>query len=276
MLKINPTRRLLPILLLLLFCPLAGAQEYRILITNDDGVDSPLLAELKLQLEALPDTEVVVSAPDANQSGSSHASIGAEFEVTRVMRDGEFFGYSVSGRPADAVRYALLTLGSEEPFDLVVSGINLGANVGDVSHLSGTVGAAMEAQYHGIPSIAVSQATSEVNTRESARFAARVVEKLRRDGPLPGVVLSINIPGGVLKGVRVRPVGDSYLQTEGYEELSVQGDRMAVRRIRTIATSEDRVTDTYAYQNGYITITPLKFDWTAYELIPEVESWDLE
>lgn len=277
MTSINYAIRLLAVLLLSsLLASGAFAQGYRILLSNDDGIDSPLLHALHDALAVLPDTEVVVSAPSENQSGSSQASQGTPLAVNRYMRGGEFFGYAVEGRPADAVRFAIVELGEEQPFDLVVSGINRGANVGDVSHLSGTVGAAMEGLYHGIPAIAVSQDISGVDTEASARFAANLVRRYQQTGAPEGIVLSINIPRGDLKGVMVRPMGDSYLQTSDYEVIEQDGQRTVYERIRTIAQSDNPHTDTYAYQQGYVTITPLRFDWTAHELIDEVESWQLQ
>ena len=116
--------------------------------------------------------EVVVSAPDVNQSGSSQSSIGS-ITVDNFEQDGRFFGYAVHGRPADAVRFGIKELGKDQPFDIVVSGINRGANVGNVSHLSGTVGAAMEGLYHGLPAIAVSEDPNSENTAITAKFTCR-------------------------------------------------------------------------------------------------------
>lgn len=263
-------------ILLCLFCSTASAQSYRILLSNDDGIDSPLLHALYDAMAALPDTEVVVSAPNENKSGSSQASDGTPLVVDRYQRDGEFFGYSVHGRPADAVRFAIVEFGQQEPFDLVVSGINRGANVGDVSHLSGTVGAAMEGLYHGIPAIAISQDTSGVDTAASADFAAQLVRRYQQQGAPEGIVISINIPRGDLQGVVVRPMGDSYLQTSDYEVTEQNGDRTVYERIRSIAESDNPETDTWAYQHGYITITPLRFDWTAHDFIDDVQSWNLQ
>ena len=261
---------------LLILSASASAQSYRVLLSNDDGIQSPLLIAMYDALATLPDVEVVVSAPHENQSGSSQSSAGNPVIVDEIYREGTFFGYAVHGKPADAVRFGLVNLGSEERFDLVVSGINLGANVGDVSHLSGTVGAAMEAQYHGLPSIAVSQDTADVDTAASARFAARLVQKYQQEGAPEGVVISINIPGGELKGVQVRPMGDAYLQTGGYELLEQRNNSASYNRQRVVVQSTDPSTDTYSYQQGYITLTPLKFDWTDHDFISEVEAWDLQ
>lgn len=253
-----------------------SAQTYRVLITNDDGIESPLIAALQQELAALPNVEVVVSAPHENMSGSSQATDGGPTLVERYFLDGDFFGYAVHGRPANATLFGLLVLGKDEAFDLVVSGINRGANVGDVSHLSGTVGAAMEALYLGVPAIAISQEVEGVNTEASAKFAAQLVARYQRQGAPEGVMVSVNIPAGELKGVAVRPMGDSYLQTGSYELIDESGNRQTYERERIRVLSTDESTDTYAYQQGYITLTPLKFDWTAHELIDEVENWDLQ
>ncbi|MCH7672633.1 MAG: 5'/3'-nucleotidase SurE [Proteobacteria bacterium] len=269
-------RQLILLTTLCLCSATLSAQTYRILITNDDGIDSPLLAALQQELAKLPDVDVVVSAPNDNQSGSSMSSIGGPTVVDRYFRDGSFFGYAVHGRPSNAVMFGLQVLGRDDPFDLVVSGINRGANVGDVSHASGTVGAAMRALYLGVPAIAISQEVENVNTAASARFAAQLVARYQRQGAPEGVLISINIPAGELKGVAVRPMGDSYLQTGAYALIDESANRLTYERERIRVPSTDESTDTYAYQQGYITLTPLKFDWTAHELIDEVESWDLQ
>jgi len=269
-------QQLTTLVLIVLASTSLSAQTYRVLLTNDDGIESPLLAVLHSQLAAMAGVEVVVSAPDVNQSGSSQSSTGNPVVVDKIYRDGSFFGYAVHGRPADAVRFGLIELGKDNGFDLVVSGINLGANVGNVSHLSGTVGAAMEGLYQGVPSIAISQDTQGVDTEASAKFAAQLVARYQRYGAPADVMISINIPRGELKGVQVRPMGDSYLQTGAYDLLAQTDDQSSYERERIIVRSSDSSTDTYAYQQGYIAVTPLKFDWTAYELLDEVESWDLQ
>jgi len=254
----------------------AGAQSYRILITNDDGIDSPLLAPLAQELSQISGVEILVSAPSENQSGSSQSSIGDPLVVKQVALEGASVAYSVGGKPADAVRFGIVELGKEQDFDLVVSGINRGANVGDISHLSGTVGAAMEAIYQGVPAIAVSQEIYDVDTAASAKFVAQLVALYKDRGAPKDTVISINIPAGELIGVAVRPMGDSYFQTSAYQlEQETEGQLLYERELNRIE-SEDPTTDTYAYQQGYITITPLKFDWTAHELLDEVRNWDLQ
>jgi len=255
---------------------LVSAQNYRILISNDDGIESPLLAILAQELAAIPNVEIVVSAPHENMSGSAHSSNAPPLVVDQVFRDGTLFGYAVHGTPADAVRFGIIELGKIVPFDLVVSGINLGANVGDVSHLSGTIGAAMEGIYLGVPAIAVSQEVSDVNTVASARFAAQIVRRYQAQGAPEGILVSINVPGGALQGIAVRPMADSYLQTAAYTLVGRSGDSSTYDRERVIVQSTDTSSDTFAYQQGYVTLTPLKFDWTAFEFIDDVESWNLQ
>lgn len=249
------------------------AQDYRILVTNDDGVQSPLLAALVVQLQTLG--EVVVSAPLTNQSGSSQAVTGGSLRVERILRGGQFFAYGVVGTPADALRYGLLVLGKDAPFDLVVSGINNGANVGKVSHLSGTVGAVMQAVYLGVPAIAVSQDTSGVDTSITARLAAQVVRRYKAEGAPSGVVISINVPRGALKGVAVRPMGDAYLGAGLYELTSDTPLALEYERTRSLDQSQNSASDTWAYQNGYATVTPLRLDWTDYNLLEQLPSWQL-
>jgi len=257
------------------FSAAVTGQSYRILLSNDDGIESPRLHALHAALSQLQGVEVVVSAPNVNQSGASQSSIGS-ITVDNFEQDGRFFGYAVHGRPADAVRFGIKELGKNQPFDIVVSGINRGANVGDVSHLSGTVGAAMEGLYHGLPAIAVSEAPDSENTAITAKFAADLVDRYRKLGAPSGTMISINVPAGPLKGVAVRPMGDSYLQTGSYETVEQNGESTEYERIRLIVNSDNPTTDTYAYQQGYVSVTPLKFDWTDFEMLDEVESWNLQ
>ena len=274
-------KKLLSSLLAVLSCVFvfsspANAQSYRVLLSNDDGIDSPLLAALKQEIESLPGVEVVLSAPHENRSGASQSTGPNRLIVDRVYRDGTLFGYAVHGEPAEAVRFAIVMLSGDRGFDLVVSGINNGSNVGATSHQSGTVGAAMEGQYHGIPSIAISQNSRGADTQRSAKFAANLVQRYQREGAPEGTVLSVNIPAGELKGVRVRPMGDSRLQPAAYEIQSESGSRTTYRRRRRVVQSTDSSSDTFAYQDGYIVITPLKFDWTDHDFIGEVASWNLQ
>lgn len=270
------SQRLILLSILFLSCTInSSAQSFRVLISNDDGIASPLLKTLSEEIAKLPNVEVVISAPAENQSGSSQSTDGRELTVKKIFNDDVFFGYAVSGKPADAVRFGLRVLGNEIPFDLVISGINRGANVGKLSHLSGTVGAAMEAIYNGVPAIAVSQEVRGVNTVASSQFVAQLVTKYQKEGAPKDIVLSINIPAGELKGVTINPMGEAYLDMGNYVLKSDSDDTMIYTQRLGLSKAKDQKSDTYAYQQGYLTVTPLKFDWTAYDMIKKIESWGL-
>lgn len=248
--------------------------DYRILITNDDGIESPLLIALAERLRQ--NYDVVVAAPRENQSGSSHASSGSgPYKVEKILRNGVLFGYGVHGRPADAARFGILNLGSEKPFDLVVSGINRGANVGDVAHLSGTVGAAMEGLYQGIPAIAVSQ-DPRADTAISIQITLQAIAKIQQQ-PLPaGTMLSINVPAGDIKEVVVKPMGGSYIKYQPYKLTEQSEDADIYERSVDYVRDDGEDHDTRAYQLGKATITPLKFDLTDTDLLQEMQSWKFE
>ena len=243
----------------------------RILVVNDDGIDAPGIAALALELSHIG--EVVVCAPDGNRSGSSHSSVA--FSKTLTVLDhkikGASYACSISGMPSDATSYGLLRLGAEKPFDLVVSGVNRGANVGLVAHYSGTIGAAMEGNYHGIPSVAVSQDSSDPDFGFAARWAAKFVDSLWQQGPPPGICWSINVPSTLapIRGVRAARMGGSYLRIHDWSTTS--GDRVRASFSPSHQAAED--TDTAAWQEGWITVTPLRFDWTDTEALSSLPSW---
>lgn len=251
---------------------------WRILVTNDDGIGTKALAQLVAALGE--HAEVVVCAPDGNRSGSSQ-SVNAwtkSMAVETAEVEGASLAVAVGGSPADAVAYGLLELGKERPFDLVVSGINVGANVGELSHYSGTVGAAMEAVYRGVPAIAVSQGGRTRDYAFSARFTANFVTQLRAHGTRPGVVYSINVPGvpePERKGVALRPMGGSYLVLRGWTERKTESGKPGAVAKLGLVRSAPAGSDSEAYGQGYVTVTPLQFDWTDRAALLELGDWDL-
>jgi 5'-nucleotidase len=267
---------LLAVLLTFVSLPADGqARRYRILISNDDGVLSEGIAALAAELGSF--AEVVVIAPAVNESGASHRSV-IRTQVTtlaRVEKDGQLFGYSVDASPADAVKFGLLHFADEAPFDLVVSGINDGANVGFIAHTSGTVGAAMEALLSGVPAIAFSQG-NRPDFELSARFAGEFVREVLERGAPPGVLLSVNIPAGEIKGVRTAPMGGFYFRVSDVVQSSDNGDTAEFRARVSGATGVEPGSDSALYLDGHITITPLRIDWTDEATMRELESWDLE
>ncbi|MBW2621717.1 MAG: 5'/3'-nucleotidase SurE [Deltaproteobacteria bacterium] len=164
-----------------------------ILLTNDDGIHAPGL--LALYRKFRPNHEVSVAAPEVEQSAVGHAiTLADPIRVKEIHNDGEFFGYSVNGTPADCVKLALAELLKTRP-DVVISGINLGANVGINLLYSGTVSAATEAAILNLPALAVSLDTfTNPDFSYAAEFTRRLVEKLPEMNIPRRVSLNINIP----------------------------------------------------------------------------------
>jgi len=254
---------------------LAKESSYRILITNDDGIDSEGIEALVREFEKI--AEVVVVAPIKNMSGSSQSTTIRKgiMQITPYLKDDKLFGYGVDGTPADAARFGILELGKKNNFDLVISGINKGPNVGSISHLSGTVGAAMEALSYGIPAIAVSQ-SHEADYKTSARYTAKIVAQLRKHGIPPGVLFSINVPSEKIKGAVSARMGSPMLKfTEFKKVTNTSKDVLSYRPIVARIQVEEEGTDTSFFQDNYITITPLKFDWTDYKVLSDLSNWTL-
>lgn len=241
-----------------------GLALMRILLTNDDGIFAPGLAAIYKQLIHLG--EVLVVAPADSQSGASHAVTFFEpLACAKADIAGLFSGHAVYGSPADCVKLAVRQL-HPEPIDLVVAGINNGANVGINVYYSGTVAAAMEGAFLGIPSLALSLAAErEMDFDSAADYGIEVLEKL---GPLePRDVINVNIPllsAGEPKGVRVVPQA-----TSGFHEYYIpQGDAEAKTLFQLAGgghRQEPLPVDTTALAEGFITVTPLRPDMTDHE-----------
>ena len=235
-----------------------------ILLTNDDGIFAPGLAVLYKKLSAMG--KVTVVAPSQVKSGASHSISLEPLICDKVDITGKFTGYSVEGSPADCVKLAVEVLidPAVEPIDLVVSGINRGANVGINVHYSGTVAAAMEAAFYRIPSIALSVASEEeVDFEAACEYGMEVIKKLL---PLkPGNVINVNIPmlsKGKPKGVKV--VAQS---VSGFDEYYTTRQNRAGQTIYQLngcchRDEKGAVSDTNCLVDGFITVTALHFNLT--------------
>lgn len=253
------------------------SDPYHILVTNDDGIGSP---GIRLLAEALRDVgEVTVVAPCGQMSGSSMSvQLGREKRLMPISDQNGTWGHCVEATPADAAMVALEGMAPEGGFDLVVSGINAGANTGDFGHMSGTVGAAMMGAYYGVPAVAVSLGGQEMDFGYPAAFTARFVEQVRERAPPPGVVLSVNFPAGredAVAGVAAGRMGGSYVRF-GYEEVEPEGEVRVFRPRVTPADTHPAGSDTEAFVAGMITIAPLRFDRTDEEILRELASWELD
>jgi len=244
----------------------------RILVTNDDGITAPGLQALYRVMAELG--QVTIVAPDAEQSAVGHAiTTMTPLRIKEVTLADGTVGHAVNGTPADAVRLAILTICAEPP-DLVVSGINLGPNTATNVIYSGTVSAATEARILRIPSIAVSLATFKDPIWETpATFARQLAADVLAHGLPDKVLLNINVPNiplNKVKGIRVTRQG-----TSGYKErYEMRSDPRAVPYYWQAGTYSmtdvDETTDALAVDQGYVSVTPVTFDLTAYDYVPDL------
>ena len=239
----------------------------QILLTNDDGIRHPGLVAMYRELTRLG--EVPVVAPETDQSATGHGvTISTPLLIDRVRVEDTFTGIAVDGRPADCVKLAVAKLLPRQP-DLVISGINSGANVGINVIYSGTVAAAIEAAFLGLPSIALSlylRKDVETDYRVAAKRSIGVIEQILAAGLAGGQVVNVNLPAvpadqqpAGIKVVRqcTRPWADSYDKREDPRGRDYYWYN-SVFNLRS--TDED--TDVAALRDKYITVTPLQFDLT--------------
>jgi 5'-nucleotidase len=261
----------------------------RVLLTNDDGIDAEGLQRLRRELLQTPGVDLAVIAPDGNRSAIGRGiTTRRALSVERVDFDDGSSGYATDGTPVDCVRLAGLGLIEDWAPDLVVSGINHGANLGDDVTYSGTVAAAMEGLVLGLPAIAVSQQSmkKEMDFRlgvdfvfdEAARFTARVVEELE-DVPLPpSTLLNINVPAGDAAGVEVARLGKRIYRDrlEPKERDPETGRRRYFIYGAEPGFEDEPGTDLAAVAAGRIAVTPLHLDLTHHDGLGPLSKADLE
>jgi 5'-nucleotidase len=248
----------------------------RILVTNDDGIESRGLLALKRALDPIGDVTVV--APDTNQSAVGHQkTLMRPLRVReRTLADGSS-GYSVDGSPTDCVSLAFLGF-FDERFDLVASGINYGANLGDDITYSGTVSAAMEAVINNCPAFAVSQEYIEDVDFELAAVASAIVARnILEHGLKRGELLSVNVPAVSVEdcqGIEVTRVGRRVYQDELTERLDPRG--IPYYWIGGPPPSGISVpgTDFHAVVNRRVSVTPIHLDLTGRRLLRQLQTWD--
>ncbi|MDF2530186.1 MAG: stationary phase survival protein SurE [Gammaproteobacteria bacterium] len=244
-----------------------------ILVTNDDGIFAPGIMVLAKALAEF--CKVTVIAPDQNRSGVSSAiSLETPLRVQATPTEG---WYQLNGTPADCVKLALSGFMNEEP-DMVVSGINAGANLGDDVIYSGTVGGAIEGRFLGLPSIAVSCIGhhGKMYYESSAKVACDLVKKLMHSPIDPGIILNVNVPNvpmEEIKGMKVTRQGERHFS----EPLMPTEDGRG-RRIYWLGESgkvkdDSEGTDFHAVFNNFVSVTPMQIDLTHYKRISATQHW---
>lgn len=224
--------------------------------------------------DALSDiSDVIVMAPDRNHSGASNSlTLHAPIRVRQVAKD----RYFVNGTPSDCVHLALSGYLQDDP-DLVVSGVNHGANLGDDVIYSGTVAAAMEGRFLGLPAIAVSLVGQHGTYFETAARVASDLVKRLQDNPLPGdIILNVNVPDlpfDALAGVEVTRLGFRHRSEPLVKEEDPRG--RTIYWIGPAGPGQDAGpgTDFDAIERGAVAVTPLKVDLTRHESLPHLKEW---
>jgi len=247
----------------------------RILVTNDDGIESRGMLALKQALEPLGD--VYVLAPETNQSLVGHTkTFMRPLRVReRTLADGSR-AWSVDGSPTDAVSLAFLGY-FDVGFDLVASGINYGANLGDDITYSGTVSAAMEAVISSVPAFAISQEYYEhPDFSLAAQIAYRAAVNILENGLAPGELININVPAvpaAECRGVEVTRMGKRVYQDELVERLDPRGTPYYWIGGPPPSGLAEPGTDFDAVVNKRIAVTPIQLDLTARRLLSRLNSW---
>jgi 5'-nucleotidase len=240
----------------------------RILLTNDDGVRAPGILAVAQALKGMG--EITIAAPAENQSGKGHSITTSDpIFVDTIKLAGDLPAFSLQTTPASCVKVAVEALMAQKP-DIVISGINRGYNLGMVTHVSGTVGAAREAALKGIPAIAASLSVEQTDYAPAAEIVRQVLVMARKTPLEPGTFLNVNIPPGTAAAIKgIQLVRQSRLTgIERFEERKSPGGRRFFWSVWNEPTADAEGTDVWAVEHGFAAVTPLRvgeFDPATYE-----------
>ncbi len=243
----------------------------RVLLSNDDGVYAP---GLEVLAQVLTDAaEITVVAPDRNRSGASN-SLTLDRPLEAHHHHNGFIG--INGTPTDCVHLGISGVFSERA-EMVISGINAGANLGDDVLYSGTVAAAMEGRYLGLPPIAVSLAGSNPQHYvTAAEIVKQLLQDIRTLNLAPRTVLNINVPDlplAEIQGVHVTRLGHRALADQPVESIDPRGVQRHWIAGAGVAADCGPGTDFYAVKSGFVSITPLNIDMTQYTGMDNLSNW---
>jgi len=247
--------------------------KYDILLVNDDGYHSDGIKAIRRLLKK-EGYKVLTVTPDRNMSGSSHSlTFTRPLRIVKLRRD---FYYVEDGTPADCVHLGFHVLLKGKAPKILVSGINTGPNLGDDIFYSGTVGAAREGTLLGIKSVALSPASSKSpNFKEISIMALDIIQKVIKNGLPEKTFLNVsfpNMPKEEIKGIKVTKQGRGVYDEEIREYISPSGEKYYwIGGKENLSAECDDNSDYTAVKNGYISVTPIKTDLTAYDEIKKVE-----
>jgi len=241
----------------------------RILVSNDDGYQAEGIKQLTLALSEI--AEVIIVAPNENKSAaSSSLTIGKPLKPIQI----EHNIYAIDATPSDCVHLALCGF-IRDPIDLVVTGINLGANLGDDVIYSGTVAGAIEGRFLGLPSIAISLASWQCKYFETAAtIAMRLVEKIEKAPLSHNTIINVNVPDvpiGDIKGIKSTRLGNRHMSEPSIQDENNSSLYWIGENGQEADNGEG--TDFYAIANNFVSVTPLQIDLTKYSEVKQVSDW---
>jgi len=236
----------------------------RILITNDDGISSKGIYALWEAMEEIGETYIV--APISEQSASSHSiTLSHPIRVESVERSNGFKGWAVSGTPADCTKIAIRSLMEKRP-NVLISGINRGANLGNNIIYSGTVSAATEGSILGIPSIAISLASYKTDKYETVKIIAKQIVEYVMKNSLPKMtLLNVNVPYcniDDIKGIKITRQGSQYFVDEFEERIDPRNRNYYWIKGKMIDDDQSLDFDGKAIKDNYVSVTPIHFNLT--------------
>ena len=257
-------------------------KKYKILVTNDDGYEAKGLLSLIEALKELDDVEITVVAPANEKSACGHSL--TLVRPLRFVSVGDDFYKLDDGTPSDCVYLSLSTLFENEKPDLLVSGINRGSNMGEDITYSGTAAGAMEGVLHDIPSIAISQVMDFTNPDGDFSLACKTIKKLVlkiKNGsfPLPHrEFLNVNIPPDVKQTtMKVTYVGYRFYANDSHVHRNPRGEEHYWLGLHPLNFSprvgNDGISDYEAIRDGFISVTPIMLDLSAYKSMKRLEEW---
>ncbi len=251
----------------------------KILVTNDDGIFAEGIYKLAKRLSE--EHEVFVVAPDRQRSATGHAiTMHHPLRANKVkFFDTDIAAWSVDGTPSDCVKLALEALLQEMP-DFVISGINDGPNLGTDVLYSGTVSAAVEGAIHGIQSMAISMAyTKNIDFSIGSEFAFKMVGELKANMLPKDTLLNVNIPNTSkddLKGVKVTTLGIRRYKNAFEKRHDPRGNEYYWLSGEVINEIQGKDSDINAIKDNFISMTPIHYDLTKFDLIQTIENWNIQ
>jgi len=250
----------------------------KILVTNDDGIDSAGIAALAEALKEI--AEVTVVAPSEEQSAVGHGiTMKYPLRVFNYYKNGDFFGYAVEGTPADCVKMGIRNIMGESP-DIVISGINHGSNTAINIIYSGTVSAAREAAIMDVPAIAISITSHEAKDfKFSGKVATLIAQKVLEHGLPRGTLLNVNVPNypeSEIAGILVTEQSKAKWDDIYEKRTDPFGKDYYWLTGKLVEIENEQKSDQLAIRNKFVSVTPIHFDLTDYNTLEKMKSWEIE